>query len=73
MLLIHGENDSYIKPANMETLFALSRPEQTQRLPISGRGHSDVMRDANCRQEIVAFFTKNLPTTTREVDHDLIQ
>ena len=60
ILLVHGEADSYIKPDNMETLYALARREQTQRLLVPGRGHSDVMRDAQCRQEIVAFFSRNL-------------
>lgn len=60
ILLVHGETDSYIESSNMETLYALAHHERTERLLIPGRGHSDVMRDAECRQAIVAFFGRNL-------------
>lgn len=82
LLLIHGETDHYIQPSNMETLYALAHPEYAERLMIPGRGHADIMRDVKCRQEIVAFFSKNLsldddhsaPLTSlpfREADTDL--
>jgi pimeloyl-ACP methyl ester carboxylesterase len=60
ILLVHGETDSYIKSSNMETLFALARRERAEQLLIPGRGHSDVMRDPECRQAIIAFFGRNL-------------
>ena len=60
ILLIHGEADRYIRSSNMDTLFARAPEEFRQRLLIPGRGHSDVLRDSNCIQEIVAFFNGNL-------------
>jgi pimeloyl-ACP methyl ester carboxylesterase len=60
LLLIHGATDQYIKPADLETLYVRAPREQTQRLLVPNRGHSDVIRDIKCRQEIVAFFSKNL-------------
>jgi alpha-beta hydrolase superfamily lysophospholipase len=60
ILLIHGEADRYIRSSNMDTLFARAPEEYRQHLLISGRGHSDVLRDSNCIQEIAAFFNENL-------------
>ena len=60
LLLIHGEKDRYIRPSNMELLYDRASHEHTQRLLISNRSHSDVIRDPKCSQEIVAFFCKNL-------------
>lgn len=60
LLLIHGEADRYIRPSNMETLYARAPRERTERLLVLKRGHSDVMRDPACSQEIVAFFSRNL-------------
>lgn len=60
LLLIHGETDHYIQATNMDVLYARSRQEYTERLLIPKRGHSDVIRDAKCGQETVAFFHRNL-------------
>jgi len=60
LLLIHGEADRYIRPSNVETLYARAPREHTQRLLIPNRGHSDVIRDPKCSQEIVAFFCRSL-------------
>jgi dipeptidyl aminopeptidase/acylaminoacyl peptidase len=60
LLLIHGEADRYIRPANMEILYAQAPRERTQQLLIPKRSHSDVIRDVKCSQEIVTFFCKNL-------------
>ncbi|HLF24785.1 MAG TPA: alpha/beta fold hydrolase [Anaerolineae bacterium] len=60
LLLIHGAADRYIRPSNLETLYARAPRERTQRLLVPNRGHSDVLRDVKCGQEIVAFFRRNL-------------
>ena len=60
LLLIHGEADRYIRSSNLETLYTRASREHTQRLLVPNRGHSDVIRDIRCSQEIVAFFGRNL-------------
>ena len=60
LLLIHGDSDRFISPSSMEILYARAPRERTERLLISDRGHSDIVRDFRCGQEIVAFFCKNL-------------
>ncbi len=60
LLLIHGEEDRYIRPSNMEILYTRALREYTRRLLIPNRSHSDVIRDLKCSQEIVAFVCENL-------------
>ena len=60
LLLIHGDRDWYIQPSNMEDLYARAPRQHTERLLIPKRGHSDVMRDPKCKQEIISFFHRNL-------------
>jgi pimeloyl-ACP methyl ester carboxylesterase len=66
ILLVHGEKDWYIKPSNMEILHARAS-QHAECVLIPGRGHSDVMRDPLCMQEIVSFFDKNLHPAENQV------
>lgn len=59
LLLIHGDKDWYIKPSSMEILHKRAS-QHAECLLIPGRGHSDIMRDPKCNQEIVAFLSRNL-------------
>jgi uncharacterized protein len=60
LLLIHGEADRFIRPSNLETLYARASHETSQQLLVPRRGHSDVIRDPRCSQAIVTFFSNNL-------------
>jgi dipeptidyl aminopeptidase/acylaminoacyl peptidase len=59
ILLIHGETDRYVSPSNLDLLYARAPRERTERLMISNRGHTDLLRDARCSQKIVAFLSEN--------------
>ncbi len=60
ILLVHGDSDRYISPSNMEILYTRAPRELVRQLLISNRGHTDILRDSKCGQEIIAFFEKNL-------------
>ena len=67
LLLIHGDKDWYIRPSNMEDLYARAPRQHTERLLIPKRGHSDVMRDPKCTQEIISFFDRNLHPAENQI------
>ena len=60
ILLVHGEKDRYIKPNNLDILFSHAAPDQAEKFVVPGRGHSDVLRDSRCLEQIASFFSKNL-------------
>ncbi len=60
ILLFHGDLDRYISPSNMDILYDRAPRGRTERLLITNRGHSDILRDVRCSQKIVAFFSENL-------------
>lgn len=67
LLLIHGETDRYIRPSNMEALYTRSPHQYTERLLIPQRGHSDILRDPKCRQEIGLFFDRHLDPARNQI------
>jgi dipeptidyl aminopeptidase/acylaminoacyl peptidase len=50
ILLIHGDADRFVPPSNVDALYARASRERAERLLISGRRHSDVIRDRGCGQ-----------------------
>lgn len=68
LLLIHGAADTFIQPSNLEALYARAHRDRTQQLLIPGRGHSDLLRDPGCTQQIVMFFSKNLLNGVHQTD-----
>jgi uncharacterized protein len=66
LLLIHGDSDKSILPHNMETLYNNSSKGLTECLLIHGRGHSDVIKDAEYFNNVVKFISRNLQLSEKE-------
>ncbi len=61
VLLIHGDADSFIPPANLETLYARAHPERTQRWLVPGHRHSDVILYPDYGPpQVIGFLRKHL-------------
>ena len=67
LLLLHGTRDQFIPPKHMEALYGAVSHERVEMRRLLNRHHVDVTTDANCGDEIVAFFEKHLhPAAARE-------
>jgi len=60
LLLLHGENDRFVPPENMEILYAKANLDLTQKHLLTHCRHFNVIKDANCGVRIVAFFGDHL-------------
>lgn len=60
VLLIHGDADSFIPPANLEALYARAHPERTQRWLVPGHRHSDVILDPGYGSRVIEFLSEHL-------------
>lgn len=60
LLLLHGATDRFIPASNLGRLYARAPRECAHRMLVTGRGHSDLIRDPGTLLEIVAFLSRAL-------------
>jgi fermentation-respiration switch protein FrsA (DUF1100 family) len=61
LLMIHGEADSYIKPAATRELFSLAGgPRELWMVPGAKHNHAIQVAEAEYRGRVLAFFDRNL-------------
>jgi alpha-beta hydrolase superfamily lysophospholipase len=71
LLLVHGASDRFISASDMETLYARSRGERTERMLIPSRGHASAIEDPDCQRKMLGFFSLNLShPVPRDIDFE---
>lgn len=60
LLLIHGADDQFVPPANLDQLNTAAHPKYVKRLLIEGRRHSDVTVDLQYESQMIAHIREFL-------------
>lgn len=59
-MLIHGDSDRFISPANLDALYANANPEVTERMLVPGGRHSDAIENDRCVERLIDFLREAL-------------
>ncbi len=62
ILLIHGDEDNFVGPYNLDILYNSADPKYRERLMIQHLHHSNIIHDSQFHQSSIDFFNKHLLT-----------
>jgi pimeloyl-ACP methyl ester carboxylesterase len=72
LLLIHGENDRFVPPGDLDALWSRADRNVAERWLVPGRRHGDLLPDPGYGQKVVAFLRTHLePPEQRLADPGL--